>query len=123
MKIIIIDTNALIAIDLFKIDVFEELDKISDFPYQLNVLRGTLDELNKIFETQRGKFKRAAKLALKILEAKKVKVLEEKGYVDDILVDHSKKGALILTQDIALKKRLKKPYLTIRQGKKIFLVN
>jgi len=50
MKKIIIDTNALMAISELKIDIFAEVDKVCDFPYQLAVLQGTLDELDKIIE-------------------------------------------------------------------------
>ena len=49
-------------------------------------------------------------------------IIEEEGYVDDILVEYSKKGNLILTQDTELKKRLTKPYLTIRQKKTIIFI-
>jgi uncharacterized protein len=122
MKNIILDTNTLIAISEFKIDIFSELRKACDFRYTVNIVRGTIDELEKIVKEQRGKYKLAAKLALSLLNAKEVNILPETGYVDNILVDYSKKGYLILTQDIGLKKRLTKPYLTIRQKKKIIVV-
>lgn len=71
---------------------------------------------------QRGKYKQAAKLALSLLKAKGVTVLESKGHVDDLLVAYSKKGFVVLTQDLGLKRRLQKPYLTIRQKKRIMVV-
>ena len=122
MKRVIIDTNALMAIADLKLNLFTEINATLDFPYQLFVLEGTIDELNKIIKEQRGKYKRAAKLILAILKAKNIGVIKEKGYVDHILVEHSKLGDLILTQDIILKKKLTKPYLTIRQKKKVILV-
>jgi len=123
MKQIIIDTNALMAISEFKIDLFSAIQECCDFSYKLNVLQGTLDELDKIEREQKGKFKRAANLASKIIKSKKVNVINKKGNVDNLLVDYSKKGYLVLTQDIILKRRLKKPYLTIRQKKRIIVVN
>jgi len=122
MKKIILDTNAVMAIAEFKIDLFSELESCCDFTYDLFVLSGTVKELKKIMEEQRQKFKRAAKLALAIIKAKGIKKIASSGYVDDILVELSKKGDLVLTQDIALKKRLSKPYLTIRQKKRVVLV-
>ena len=122
MKKIILDTNAVMAIAEFKIDLFSELETACDFTYELFVLSGTIKELNKIMEEQRQKFKRAAKLALAIIKAKGIKKIQSTEYVDDVLVKYSKKGNLVLTQDIALKKRLTKPYLTIRQKKKIMIV-
>ncbi|MFH1276342.1 MAG: PIN domain-containing protein [Candidatus Woesearchaeota archaeon] len=122
MKKIIIDTNALMAISEFKIDLFSEIEKACDFNFKLCIMQGTIDELNKIIEEQRSKFARAAKLALSLIKAKKTEIIKKQGYVDDILVEHSKKGDLILTQDVELKKRLTKPYLTIRQKKKVVMV-
>jgi rRNA-processing protein FCF1 len=122
MKKIILDTNALMAIDEFKIDLFSEINNFCDFKYKLYVLQGSIDELNKIISDQRGKYQRAAKLALGLIKAKKVEVLSSSGDVDDLLVNYSKKEDLVLTQDIELKKRLQKPYLIIRQKKYVRMV-
>ena len=120
VKLVIIDTNAIMAIAQFKIDVFSELDTIMDVPYTICVLDETIQELKKIMAT--GKNRPAAKLGLALLRAKKVTVLPERVYVDDLLAARSQQGDLILTQDILLKKRLQRPYLTIRQRKRIILV-
>ena len=123
MKKIIVDTNAWMAIADFKIDLFAALERDCDFPYKVCVLQEIIDELRKIVSEQRGRYRQAALLAIGIIEVRKVKVIPLSGAdADDLLVEHSKKGDLILTQDIALKKRLKKPYLTIRQKKKIISV-
>ncbi|MBI1968989.1 DNA-binding protein [Candidatus Woesearchaeota archaeon] len=123
MKKIIIDTNALLAIALFRVDVFSEIERACDFPYRLAVLQGTIRELESLAATENGKFTPAARLALALLKAKTIIVLKSTGKVDDALVAESKKGALILTQDKELKKRLQKPYLTIRQKKYVTLVH
>lgn len=123
MKTILIDTNALMAISELKIDLFSELQNCCDFKYKLAVLEGTLRELEKIKTEQRLRFKIAARMALQLLKLKKVEVFPQStGNVDDILVDYSHAGFLVLTQDVLLKKRLMKPYLTIRQGKKVVRV-
>ena len=122
MKKIILDTNALMAIAEFKLDIFSSLNECCDFKFRIYVLEGTIKELEKIKNKQRGKYKRGAQLALSLLKFKKIGVLKGKGDVDDLLVEHSIKDDLVLTQDIALKKRLVKPYLTIRQKRKVFLV-
>lgn len=110
------------AITEFRLDLFTEIEKCCDFNYKLYVLSGTLQELQKIIEKQRGKFKRAAKLVLGLLKARKIPVITNEGSVDDLLVKHSLAGDVILTQDYILKKRLTKPYLTIRQKKYVILV-
>ncbi|MBI2665717.1 hypothetical protein HYX12_03795 [Candidatus Woesearchaeota archaeon] len=128
MKKIILDTNSLMAVSEFKIDIFSEIERVCYFPFQLSVLEGTIIELKKIMDVQRGKYKRGAKLALDLLKAKKVRIMAkpeaaELRNVDDQLVEHSKQGEIILTQDKELKKRLYKPYLTIRQKNRVILVD
>ncbi|MCK4589978.1 MAG: nucleotide-binding protein [Nanoarchaeota archaeon] len=120
---IILDTNFVLIPFQFHIDIFSEIQRIADFKYQLCVLDKTIDELKKIIKEQKGKHKAAAKLALQLIKKKKVKTLKttEDKYVDDLLVEQSKKGALIATQDIGLKKRLKKPYIILRQKKYLTL--
>jgi rRNA-processing protein FCF1 len=127
---VIVDTNALMAISGLKVDVFHELDKCLDINYEVFVLSGTVMELEKIINEQKGKHKRDAKLALQILKHKEDRseiciIVEEKPdlSVDDNLVLESKRGALVLTQDKELKSRLAKPYLTIRQKKKVVVVS
>ena len=122
MKKIIVDTNAWMAVADFKIDLFAALEKDCEFSYKVCVLSETINELRKIISDQRGRYKQAALLALGIIEVKKVMVILSAGNVDEALVGLSMKGDLVLTQDIALKKKLKKPYLTIRQKKKIIMI-
>ena len=124
MKQIIIDTNAWMAITEFKLDLFTALERDCDFSYKVVVLPGIIEELEKIISEQRSKFRQAALLAIGIIKAKNIMVIEKQkiGEVDDLLVQHSKKGDLVLTQDAELKKRLKRPYLTIRQKKKITFI-
>lgn len=122
MKRIIIDTNAWMAIADFKIDLFRALEECCDFRYEVCVLQATIEELRKIISEQRARYRQAALLAIGIIEAKKVKVIPELGDVDELLLKHSKKGDLVLTQDIALKTRLQKPFLSIRQKKKVIII-
>jgi|SRR3989338_3244862 len=122
MKKVILDTNAVIDMADFKVDIFAELHRILDIPYQVCVVEGTMKELEKIVSGPRLRFSRAAKMGIAILESKKVKILSGEGKVDDVLVQYSAQGALVLTQDRELKKRLRKPYLTIRQKKTVMMV-
>ena len=125
MKTIILDTNALMAIGGFKLDVFSELERVCDFKFSVKVLDKTIEELEKIIEEQGGKHKRNAKLALEIVKKKKIgkiKTDENKNYVDDLLVELAKKGTIIVTQDKELKERVLGvggKVMTIRQKKKV----
>ncbi|PIN75128.1 hypothetical protein COV17_04220 [Candidatus Woesearchaeota archaeon CG10_big_fil_rev_8_21_14_0_10_36_11] len=123
MKTILIDTNVLMSIAEFKMDIFAALQRDCDFPFRVAVLEGTLNELEKIRIEQRARYSRAARLALDICKAKNIPIRTSVGDVDDLLVQYSRKDYLVLTQDVALKKRLQRPYLTIRQKRKIVVVN
>lgn len=124
MTTIILDTNILVAIPQFKIDIFSELQRICDFSYEVTVLDRTIEELESIQSTQKGKHKLAATIALQILRKYNISITKttEKKPVDDLLIDFSKNGAMVATQDIALKRKLTKPYITMRKKKYLIFV-
>ena len=116
MYTIVLDTNFLITALKFRIDIFDDIEKICDFDYEIAVLDKSLDELNG---------KPNEKLIRALIKSKKVKVIKTntRDYVDDILA--SLKGEYIIaTQDIGLRKRLKgKPIILIRQKKYLEIKN
>lgn len=117
MKRIILDTNFLLAIGQFHIDIFSELSRICVFPYETYILFQTVEELENIIKTpgKRGKFE--AKLALSLIKGR-VKMLKAEGdFVDDILVNLADEDTIIATQDKELKKRIKTRIITIKQKK------
>ncbi len=124
MTTIILDTNILMAIPQFKIDIFTELQRICDFPYQVTVIDRSIKELESIKTHQKGKDKLAASIALQIIKKTNIHITDttENRPVDDILADLSRKGAIIVTQDMALKKKLKKPYITLRKKEYLILI-
>ena len=109
MKRIILDTNFLLIPFKYKVDIFAEIKRIMDQPYEISILDGTLNELHNI-----KKDKEAAKLALTIIEDKNIKIIKQKSLymnlnskeaiVDDILVKISDENTIIATQDKLLKK-------------------
>ena len=46
MYTIVLDTNFLITALKFRIDIFDDIEKICDFDYEIAVLDKSLDELN-----------------------------------------------------------------------------
>jgi len=100
---IILDTNFLMAINKFKIDVFSELRGNDLF-----TLDTVIEELEKI---SHGKSKDSisAKIALELRKKKGLKVLKSKEKETDLsLLGYAKKGYVIATQDKILKDKLKK---------------
>lgn len=127
MKRIILDTNFLLIPEQFKVDIFEEIRRISNFRYQLYIIDKSVDELNNITEKGKSKDKSAAKLALKLIKFKKIKKIKTSGskHVDDLMLGLVKKEDIVATQDIELKQKLKKKGIAIiilRQRKYLCIV-
>ena len=105
------------------VDIFGEIDRICQFNYELCVLDKSIEELNKIVKKSKGKEKRAAKTSLALIKRKNIKIINTKEKnldVDSILLKKAKEGAIIATQDIKLKKDLRKAKakcITLRQKK------
>ncbi len=122
MKKVVLDTNILIAISQFKLDVLRALDRQIEEKYELFVIDKTIEELEKLINKARLSEKKAAKLALSIIRAKNIPIIktEGKGTADDELI--KLKGYAIATQDKELKEKLKTQgteVLTIKQKKNI----
>jgi len=122
MMKIILDTNFLMAIAQFKIDILSEIERIADFKYNVFILDKTIDELNSIIKTKKGKDKRAAKLALDIINAKDIKQIKtDEGNTDDLIVKLADKETIIATQDRNLRKRVKTGIIGIRQKRYLYI--
>jgi len=125
-KKIFLDTNFLLIPGVFGVDIFAEIWRICDFPYRLCIIEKSREELAKIQDSQRGKHKQAAKLALSLLRAHPVhEVRKEQLSVDDALVQAAQEpDSIVATQDRALQKRLepyKTPIIVLRKKKYLIL--
>lgn len=117
MKKIILDTNLLMAIGQFNVDIFSEISRICDFKYELFVLDRQIGELEKISKKS-GKNKKAANLALALIKEKKVSIIKtkEKKHVDDLILEITEKDDVVATVDKNLKKR------ALSEGKKVIFL-
>lgn len=104
MKRIFLDTSFLIDIVRYKIDI-KSLDEILEEKYELFTITQVIKELEKI-ASSRKKESKYAKLALKLIDLHKIKILKfsEKS-ADKVLISLS--NAIIATNDKKLRKRLK----------------
>lgn len=118
VKKVILDTNFLLMPYQFKVDIISELERVLPFSYSLNVLEGTVEELEKIIESQ-PKQAGAARMGLKIIENNNINILSTDigGTVDDQIAGLSG-DFIIATHDKELKSRLKGvPKIILRQKK------
>ena len=104
---IIYDTNFLMSIMKFKIDLFKELELILDSPYESIIFDSVINELKNLAE---GKTKSSdyAKLCLTFVNSHKFNPTKApKGKVDDIILLMSDQNTAVATNDMELRKRLK----------------
>ena len=115
MKRIIIDTNFLMIPLKFRVDIFGEFRRICDFNYKLSVFDGTINELRKIMETQKGIDKKAAQFGLKLIKLKNIEIIKAKEVkdVDELIAESADKNTIVATADAELKKRLLKKNLPV----------
>ena len=120
---IILDTNFLLIPGQFHVDIFSEIGRIALFPYTLTVLSSTREELRKI-AAKKGADARAAALALQLLEAKKVDVVDtNQAYADAAILEAVNSDSIVATQDKGLISKLgKKGIRIIRMRSKKHLV-
>jgi len=123
---VIIDTNMFLEIGKNGIDVFTEIDRLMEGRYNLCVVEGTIEELERIMTEKKGikgsdKFN--AKLGFIMLKQKNLKVLPVSSdckIVDDGIVENTDKSTFVATLDRGLQRRVKEKegkILTIRQHK------
>jgi rRNA-processing protein FCF1 len=118
MKDVLLDTNFLLLPHTHHLDVFSELERVIPEEHRLLVLSGTLKELT-VLSSGGSESAVAARVALALLERKKVEVLESEGNVDEALLSYSQehKNAVVCTNDRNLKKKLKEkrtPIISLR---------
>lgn len=106
-KKIILDTNFLMVPGTLGIDIYTEISRITDFKYKLYLLEGSVKEL-WVLAKGSSKTAQQARLAIILADSKKVIKIKSKNYVDDELVLHAQKGAVICTNDKELKQRIRK---------------
>jgi len=106
---IIIDTNFFLVPYQFKIDILTELEHLIDVHHVYIITSKTIKELEKIAENS-GKKGAGGKFALKLIEANKDKmeIMESNKPVDTWIEEYAEEhGAIVCTNDIKLKKKLK----------------
>ncbi len=116
---VILDTNFLIIPYTMGIDIFSELERICGV-CDLYIVDKTMDELTNIINTQKGKDRDAAKIALSLIENKGIISLktEKNKIVDDLIVDIAENGEFIVaTNDKELRNRLKCKTIILKSKK------
>lgn len=107
MKRIILDTNFLMISYQFKVDIFEEINRIMEENYELIVFDKMIEELERI-SGSKGRDAVAARIALELIKKKEVKIISiNEKTVDNAIIDATDKNTIVATNDKILKEKLK----------------
>jgi rRNA-processing protein FCF1 len=117
---VIFDTNFMLIPEKFKIDIFEEVNRIvNERNIEVMVFDKTIYELQKI-ASERSRDAISAKVGLGLINTKKIYVISsnDEHYVDDLLVNAKDylpgvSKVYVATQDQELKRRLKEKDIKI----------
>lgn len=112
MKKVVLDTNFLMLPHTKKIDIFDEISRLINENYEAVTFTCIIKELNDIIKNKasKGRDKTAAKVALKLIEKKGVKVIEKTSNVDEAILEYAKenKDTVVCTNDKELRKKVQK---------------
>jgi rRNA-processing protein FCF1 len=109
---VVLDTNALLAPANYKIDVVTEISRLVPNA-ELVVLDATLRELSQHPD------RKAAKLALSIIDRCGVKSVASSGKTDDAIISYAEKnGAVVFTNDAAMMEKCRKRRIKLMFVKK-----
>ncbi len=109
--IVYLDTNFLLIPGQFNLDIFAELDRIMEVPYELAITPLVESELSALSEGK-SKDARAAKLAIQLIKAQGIKTRPKSSEgeafknADDELVSLAREQDIVATQDRELRTRL-----------------
>ena len=107
MKKIILDTNFLMIPYQFKVDIFEEMNRIIEEKHELVTLNSVIEELKRLTKSK-GKDSVAAKIGLELIKRKRIKIIKTKEKkTDDAILKLADKNTIVATNDRLLIQRLK----------------
>lgn len=121
---VILDTNFLIYCAKEKLDYIEEINNILNEGFDLVVPEQVIGELKRLkIKAKKGKDKDACDLALKILDKKKINIVQPSGKsVDDAIMQLAQENSknIVCTLDREMRWELGRVIL-ISRGKKLIL--
>jgi rRNA-processing protein FCF1 len=122
---VILDSNALFVPLQFKIDIFEELERLLNRKLELILLSPVKRELELLAEKGSPKMRKNASYALRLAEKCKYVPVEASAsaLTDDVIVETARNwGVPVFTNDRLLRKRLRDinmPVIYVRQKSRL----
>jgi rRNA-processing protein FCF1 len=105
--IVLLDTNALLMPHQHKVDLFAEIERVIPEKHEVATLSTVISELEGIAVNSTNDDGVAAKVGLKLVADKGVRVIESSGNVDDTIARYAmEQGTIACTNDKELKARV-----------------
>ncbi len=124
---VVFDSSFLLVPSQFRLDIFEELEKVLNRRFEPVILSVTREELEKIAQQGSPKLSKQAALALELAQrCKQIEVDRKKGEPHDFVIVRvaAELGYYVATNDKLLRKRLRKmniPVVFMRQKMRLAL--
>jgi len=122
MKRILIDTNFFLTPFQLGVNIFSELERVVDEPFELFTLSPLKCELEKLAKSGKGADKSAAQLAIQLARGISVEDWPEGGDAGILSYVKKKKDVTVATNDSNLRKALKSmkiPTIFVRNNSKL----
>jgi len=122
-KTVILDTNAIMMLFEFQINLEDELTRLVG-KYEIIIPLPVYNELDFLSKHGKGKKQINAKASLKLIDKYKVVYIEEKNADDSVILVAKKTKGIVVTNDKELKIRLKKdqiPIIFLRSKQKLVM--
>jgi rRNA-processing protein FCF1 len=104
---ILLDTNFLMLLHKKRLDIFSEIEQLFPEKHELVTLSSVIRELETL-SAGVGDDSAAAKTALRLIESKRVGIIESEGPADRSIEDYARReNAVVCTNDRTLKRKLK----------------
>lgn len=123
---ILLDTNFLLLPVQRGVDIFCELERVIDVPYEVCVLAGVVEELERLCVKGSLEDRKAARVGLELIKSKALKIISSSGeaHIDDLLVEAADRQTIVATQDRELRRRLRARGIRViglRQGTHLYV--
>ena len=106
---VLLDTNFLMIPHTYKIDIFQEIERLIPGAHELITPSNVIEEIHKL-RNSRGGDRIAAQVALQLLEEKGVKKIQSQDKADEFMINYAvgdKPHVVVCTNDKELRKRLR----------------
>lgn len=106
---VLLDTNFLMIPHNYKIDIFQEIERLIPEAHELTIPSNVLEEIDRVRDSG-GRDGIAAEVALQLVKEKNIGEIQSHGRADEFIIDYAaenKPDVAVCTNDRELRKKLR----------------